>query len=226
MPLEIGLLVFPDITQLDMTGPYEVFIKFPDARVHLVWKTRDPITAGGGMRIVPSATFADCPQLDILCVPGGAGMNPLLNDEETLAFIRRQAPGAKYVTSVCTGSLVLGAAGLLKGKRATTHWMSHEMLAEFGAVPVHERVVRDGNIFTGGGVTAGIDFALTLAAEMLGDAAARKIQLGIEYDPAPPFAAGSPASADPTLVESVRQASHARQSERLADVRRAAAKLT
>ena len=225
MPLKIGLLVFPNITQLDMTGPYEVFIKFPDARVHLVWKTRDPITAGGGMQIVPSTTFADCPQLDILCVPGGAGMNPLLNDEETLDFIRRQAPGAKYVTSVCTGSLVLGAAGLLKEKRATTHWMSHEMLAEFGAIPVHERVVRDGNIFTGGGVTAGIDFALTLAAEMLGDDAARKIQLGIEYDPAPPFAAGSPASADPALVESVRQASHARQSERLADVKQAAAKL-
>jgi cyclohexyl-isocyanide hydratase len=226
MPLEIGLLVFPDITQLDMTGPYEVFIKFPDARVHLVWKTRDPITAGGGMRIVPSATFADCPQLDILCVPGGAGMNPLLNDEETLAFIRRQAPGAKYVTSVCTGSLVLGAAGLLKGKRATTHWMSHEMLAEFGAVPVHERVVRDGNIFTGGGVTAGIDFALTLAAEMLGDDAARKIQLGIEYDPAPPFTAGSPRSADPALVEAVRKASAPRQSQRLADVQVAAGKLS
>ena len=121
MPFHIGLLLFPDITQLDLTGPYEVFIKFPDARVHLVWKTRAPVTAGGGMQITPTMTFADCPQLDLLCVPGGAGINALLNDAETLDFIRRQAKGARYVTSVCTGALVLGATGLLKGKRAATH---------------------------------------------------------------------------------------------------------
>lgn len=222
MSYQIGLLVFPDITQLDMTGPYEVFIKFPDAQVHLIWKTRDPVTTGGGMQILPTTTFSDCPQLDILCIPGGAGMNPLLVDEETLEFIRRQAPGAKYVTSVCTGSLVLGAAGLLKGKRATTHWMSHGMLADFGAIPVQDRVVRDGNIFTGGGVTAGIDFALTLAAEELGPDAAKRIQLGIEYDPAPPFDAGSPRNADTELVTAVRNASAIRQNERLSLVKQAA----
>ena len=225
MTYNIGLLIFPDITQLDMTGPYEVFIKFPDARVHLIWKTREPVPAAGGMQILPTTTFSDCPPLDIICVPGGAGMNPLLNDSETLEFIRRQAATAKYITSVCTGSLVLGAAGLLKGKRATTHWMSHEMLAEFGAIPVHERVVRDGNIFTGGGVTAGIDFALTLAAEKLGPESAKKIQLGIEYDPAPPFDAGSPATAEGSLVAQVRQASNHRQDERAALVKEAAGRL-
>ncbi|MBU2531372.1 MAG: DJ-1/PfpI family protein [Alphaproteobacteria bacterium] len=224
MPYQIGLLVFPDITQLDMTGPYEVFIKFPDANVHLIWKNRDPITAGGGMQIIPSTTFDDCPPLDIICIPGGAGMNPLLNDEATLKFIRSQAITAKYITSVCTGSLVLGAAGLLKGKRATTHWMSHDLLARFGAIPVHERVVRDGNIFTGGGVTAGIDFALTLAAEELGAEAAKKIQLGIEYDPAPPFDSGSPATAAEDMVASVRAEAAKRQSERATAVETAAAR--
>lgn len=225
MGMNFGLLVFPNITQLDMTGPYEVFIKFPDTRVHLVWKTREPITAGGGMQIVPSATYDDCPPLDLICVPGGAGMNPLLNDPETLDFVRRQARTAKYVTSVCTGSLVLGAAGLLKGKRATTHWMSHEMLAEFGAIPVKERVVVDGNLITGGGVTAGIDFGLQVAAEMLGEEAAKAIQLGIEYDPAPPFSAGSPKTADADLVARTRAASETRQAERLTAVREAATRL-
>ncbi len=225
MPYEIGLLIFPDITQLDMTGPYEVFIKFPDARVHLIWKTRDAITAGGGMQILPTTTYADCPSLDVVCVPGGAGMNPLLNDAETLEFLRKQANTAKYVTSVCTGALVLGAAGLLQGKRATTHWMSHDMLNAFGAIPVQERVVRDGNVITGGGVTAGIDFALTLAAEVAGPEAARKIQLGIEYDPAPPFDAGSPGGAGDELAGAVTSASAARQAERLAAVEAAAAKL-
>jgi cyclohexyl-isocyanide hydratase len=225
MPFEIGLLLFPDITQLDMTGPYEVFIKFPDARVHLVWKTREPVAAGGGMLITPTTTFADCPQLDLICVPGGAGMNPLLNDAETLDFIRRQAKGARYVTSVCTGALVLGAAGLLKGKRAATHWMSREMLAAFGATPVAERVVTDGNVITGGGVTAGIDFALVVAAQAFGPELAQAIQLGIEYDPHPPFDAGSPERADAALVARTRAAAAKRQSEREAAVATAAARL-
>jgi cyclohexyl-isocyanide hydratase len=168
MPFHIGLLLFPDITQLDMTGPYEVFIKFPGAQVHLIWKTTQPVTAVGGMQIVPDMTFAECPQLDLICVPGGPGMNALLSDAETLAFIRAQAKGARYVTSVCTGALVLGAAGLLKGRRAATHWMSREMLIPFGAIPTPERVVVDGNVITGGGVTAGIDFALVVAAQAFG----------------------------------------------------------
>ena len=225
MPFEIGLLLFPDITQLDLTGPYEVFIKFPDANVRLIWKRLDPVTAGGGMQILPDTSFSDCPQLDLVCVPGGAGMNPLLNDAETLDFIRSQALEARYVTSVCTGALVLGAAGLLEGKRATTHWMSHEMLSAFGAIPVHERYVIDGNIVTGGGVTAGIDFALAIAADLHGEEVARAIQLAIEYDPAPPFASGSPANADPALVETTRSAAAARQQDRKAAVKAAADKL-
>lgn len=225
MAFRIGLLIFPDITQLDMTGPYEVFTKFPGAEVHLVWKTLDPVTAGGGMRILPTTTYADCPQLDLICVPGGAGMNPLMEDAETLAFIKRQAAGARYVTSVCTGALVLGAAGLLKGKRATTHWMSHDLLSAFGATPVAERVVIDGNVITGGGVTAGIDFALTIAAEAFGEDVSKAIQLGIEYDPHPPFEAGSPQGAGPRIVEKARTSAAKRQAEREAIVRRAAAAL-
>jgi cyclohexyl-isocyanide hydratase len=225
MPFHIGLLLFPDITQLDMTGPYEVFIKFPGAKVHLIWKTREAVTAGGGMQIMPTMTFAECPQLDLICVPGGAGMNALLNDAETLDFIRGQAKGVRYVTSVCTGALVLGAAGLLKGKRAATHWMSREMLGAFGAIPVAERVVVDGNVITGGGVTAGIDFALRVAAEAFGPDLAKAIQLGIEYDPHPPFDSGSPESADPALVAKVRAGAAQRQSERQTAVDQAAARL-
>ena len=224
MPFRIGLLLFPNLTQLDMTGPYEVFIKFPESRVHLVWKTLDPVTAAGGMQLLPSATFADCPQLDLVCVPGGAGMNALINDEEVLDFLRRQAPGARYVTSVCTGSLVLGAAGLLRGKRATTHWMSLPMLAAFGCEPVAERVVVDGNVITGGGVTAGIDFALTVAGEMLGAEAAERIQLGMEYDPHPPFDAGSPDRAAASVVQAVSAAAAPRQTEREVEIERAMAR--
>ena len=225
MPFQIGLLLFPNVTQLDMTGPYEVFIKFPDAKVHLIWKTLDPVTAAGGMRLLPSATLADCPQLDLVCVPGGAGMNALLNDDEVLDFLRRQASGARYITSVCTGSLVLGAAGLLRGRRATTHWMSLPMLAAFGCEPVAERVVVDGNVITGGGVTAGIDFALTVAGELLGAEAAKRIQLGMEYDPHPPYDAGSPERAEASVVAAVSEAAAPRQTEREVEIERAVARL-
>jgi cyclohexyl-isocyanide hydratase len=224
-PFRIGLLLFPSITQLDLTGPYEVFTKLPDAEVRLVWKTLDPVTAGGGMRLIPDTTFADCPQLDLICVPGGAGINPLLTDAETLDFLRAQARGARYITSVCTGALVLGAAGLLRGKRATTHWMSHDMLALFGATPTTGRAVIDGNVVTGGGVTAGIDFALAIAAEIAGVETAKAIQLGLEYDPHPPFAAGHPDRAEPALVARAIDTAAARQAERAALVRRAATAL-
>ena len=225
MRFQIGLLLFPNLTQLDLTGPYEVFTKFPNSDVHLLWKTHHPVTAGGGMRLLPTTTFADSPQLDLVCVPGGAGMNALLNDEQTLDFVRRQASGARYVTSVCTGSLVLGAAGLLRGKRATTHWMSLPMLAAFGCEPVAERVVVDGNVITGGGVTAGIDFALTVAGEWFGAEVARRIQLGIEYDPHPPYDAGAPERAGAALAATVREAAAARQEEREDAVKRAVARL-
>jgi cyclohexyl-isocyanide hydratase len=225
MSFQIGLLLFPDITQLDMTGPYEVFTKLPGAEVHLIAKSMAPVEANGGMKILPTITLAACPQLDLVCVPGGAGMNALLNDDETLDFLRRQAVGARWVTSVCTGALVLGAAGLLKGKRAATHWMSREMLASFGAIPVAERVVKDGNVITGGGVTAGIDFALTVAAETFGEDLAKSIQLGIEYDPQPPFDAGSPEGAGTAIVAKARTGAAARQAERAEAVARAAARL-
>jgi cyclohexyl-isocyanide hydratase len=204
MPLEIGLLVFPDVQQLDLTAPYEVFASWREARVRLIWKTRDTIVSATGLRLQADVTFADCPQLDVLCVPGGVGVNALLADEITLDFLRRQAGGARFVTSVCTGALVLGAAGLLRGKRATTHWASHDLLAAFGAIPTEGRVVRDGAIMTGGGVTAGIDFALTLVAELADIETAQAIQLQLEYAPAPPFAAGSPAAAPAAVVARVR----------------------
>src|ERR1700761_3356843 len=136
MPLAIGFLVFPNVQQLDLTGPYEVFASWPEARVRLVGKSLEPLVSATGLRLTPDVTYDTCPQFDVICVPGGVGINPLLADEEILAFLRRQAQGARFTTSVCTGALVLGAAGLLKGKRATTHWASHDFLAAFGATPV------------------------------------------------------------------------------------------
>lgn len=200
----IGMLIFPRMTQLDMTGPYEVLARLPDTRVELVARSRDPVKTDRGMEIVPTTTYATCPRLDIVMVPGGPGQQDLMEDEETLDFLRRQAAGAEYVTSVCTGSLVLAAAGLLKGKRATCHWNALDYLAPMGAIPVSEKVVVDGNIVTGAGVTSGIDFALQLAAILEGEQVAREIQLGIEYDPAPPFNAGSPRTAAPDAVAAVK----------------------
>jgi cyclohexyl-isocyanide hydratase len=224
-PFRIGFLLFPDITQLDLTGPYEVLSQIPGAKMFLVWKTREPVRAGSGLEILPNVTFADCPQLDLICVPGGAGITPLLTDAETLAFVRNQAVAARYVTSVCTGALVLGAAGLLRGRRAVTHWMSMDFLEAFGAIPKQQRVVVDGNVITGGGVTAGIDFGLRVAAEVAGEAVARAIQLGIEYDPCPPFDSGHPRTAESALVERAKAAATGRQSERQAQVEKAAAAL-
>jgi cyclohexyl-isocyanide hydratase len=214
MTLDIGLLLFPKVQQLDLTAPYEVFASIPDARVHLVARSNEPVTTATGIILTPTITFADCPTLDVLCVPGGAGINALLHDQETLDFVRRQAAGARYVTSVCTGALVLGAAGLLRGKRATTHWSAHDLLARFGAVPVKARVVRDGNLFTGGGVTAGLDFALTLVAELMGRPAAEAIQLQLEYAPEPPFDAGSPDTAPAAVLATVRARGKAVRAER------------
>ncbi len=205
MTLQFGLLVFPGVQQLDLTGPYEVFASLSDAQVHLVGRTLEKVTASTGLALMPTTSFTACPQLDVLCVPGGAGINQLLRDTETLDFLRRQAAAARYVTSVCTGALVLGAAGLLRGKRATTHWAAHDLLAAYGAIPTRGRVVRDGALLTGGGVTAGIDFALTLAAEIAGREAAEAVQLQLEYAPAPPFNAGTPETAPPEVVALVRQ---------------------
>lgn len=220
MSLSIGLLCFPGVQQLDLTAPYEVFAALPEARVHLIWKDLSPVTSATGLVLAPTTTLAECPPLDVLCVPGGAGINALLQDTEVLDFLRRQAAQARYVTAVCTGALVLGAAGLLRSKRATTHWASLPLLPLLGAEPVAERVVRDGNVFTAGGVTAGMDFALTLAAEIAGVPHAQAIQLGLEYDPMPPFRAGSPDLAPPEVVAAVRARLAAVQSTREAALKK------
>src|SRR5438067_1945644 len=165
-PLQIGLVIFPRVTQLDLTGPVQVFSSVPGAKVHLIWKRIEPVASDSVLTLTPTTTFADCPQLDVVCVPGGLGTDDMVHDEEMLAFLRKQAVRAKYVTSVCTGSLVLGAAGLLKGYRAATHWTAMEFLSSFGATPTKTRVCVDRNRVTGGGVTAGIDFALTLVSHL------------------------------------------------------------
>jgi cyclohexyl-isocyanide hydratase len=224
-PFRSGMLVFPNLTQLDLTGPYEILARLPGAETLLIWKTLDPVRTEHGLTIVPDATFATCGPLDLVLMPGGGGMNPLLEDEEVLDFLRRAAASARYVVGICTGSLVLGAAGLLRGRRAGTHWTARELLAAFGATPVAERVVVDGNVFTGGGVTAGIDVALRVAAEIAGRETAEAIQLGVEYDPAPPFAAGSPETAPAAVRDGVLARSAVRQCDRAERVARAAAKL-
>jgi len=224
-PLVIGLLLFPQLTQLDLTGPFEVFARTPGAQVHLIWKDKQPVVSDRGMAILPTTTFADCPPLEVICVPGGPGQIALMDDAETLAFLQQQASSARLVTSVCTGSLVLGAAGLLRGYRATTHWGSLEQLALLGAQPVAERVVREGNRITGAGVTSGIDFALHVVAELLGADVAQNIQLQMEYDPEPPFSSGSPRSADPARVAQARQQMAPFIARRLQATERAAARL-
>ncbi|WP_150105844.1 DJ-1/PfpI family protein [Pantoea sp. At-9b] len=204
-PFNIGLLLFPHLTQLDLTGPWEVFARMPGVNNYLVWKDRQPVMSDRGLAIVPTTTFADCPPLDLICIPGGPGQIALMDDEETLAFVRRMAENAQWVTSVCTGSLVLGAAGLLQGYRATSHWGSLDQLSLLGATPVAERVVRDRNRITGAGVTSGIDFALTVAEELFGRDVAENIQLQMEYDPAPPFHSGSPRSASTARLAQAKQ---------------------
>ncbi|WP_375739040.1 DJ-1/PfpI family protein [Pseudomonas boanensis] len=200
-PINIGFLLFPYVTQLDLTGPAQVLSRVPDAKVHLVWKTTDPVLTDVGFEIVPTTTYADCPPLTVLCVPGGFGIGDQLNDSQTLDFLRRHGESARYVTSVCNGALLLGAAGLLQGYRSACHWMWRKYLPRFGAEPVARRIVRDRNRISGGGVTAGIDFGLALAAELAGDDVAKTLQLAFEYDPEPPFDCGTPEKAGPALVE-------------------------
>ncbi|MBK5518116.1 MULTISPECIES: isonitrile hydratase [unclassified Pseudomonas] len=225
MALQIGFLLFPQVQQLDLTGPYDVLASLPDVQVHLVWKDLGPVTASTGLVLQPTTTFEDCPALDVICIPGGSGVGPLMEDEVTLAFIKAQAASARYVTSVCTGALVLGAAGLLKGKRATTHWAYHELLKLLGAIAVQDRVVRDGNLLTGGGITAGIDFALTLAAELFDEGTAQLVQLQLEYAPAPPFASGSPDTAPAAVLEDARRRAAPSLEQRTRITERAAARL-
>jgi cyclohexyl-isocyanide hydratase len=223
--LQIGIVVFPRVTQLDFTGPLQVFSSVPGAKVHLIWKRIEPVPSDSVLVVTPTVSFADCPQLDVVCVPGGFGTDDMVNDEEMLAFLRKQAEGAKYVTSVCTGSMVLGAAGLLKGYRATSHWTMVDFLSEFGAIPTRTRVCTDRNRVTGGGVTAGIDFALTLVSQMVDRQTAEAIQLRLEYNPAPPFNAGSPETAPAEVLALIQERMAPTQQRRIDNYRRAAERL-
>lgn len=223
--LKIGSLLFEAVDQADLTGPYEVFARLPGSTCRVYAKTLDPVRDVRGLGLVPDATLAEAPQLDVLHIPGGYGQEALMDDDETLAWISRQAAGARYVFSVCTGALLCGAAGLLKGKHATTHWAAHHLLPMFGAVPDAARVVVDGSLITTAGVTAGIDDALRLAAMLRGEDAARTIQLYMQYAPEPPFDSGTPDRAPPAVLEVARQSFAAITERREATARRVAARL-
>ena len=208
--IRVGMVLFPNLTQLDLTGPHEVLSFPPNIDVDLLWHRIEPVASISGLVLMPTATFDDYELPDVLFIPGAPGQLQAMDDAPLIDFVKRAGNEATYITSVCTGSLVLAAAGLLIGKRATSHWSVVDQLALMGAEPVRERVVEDGNIITGAGVTAGIDFALTLIARLNGEQAAKAIQLGIEYDPDPPFNGGSIETADPEMV--------ALQTERGADL--------
>jgi cyclohexyl-isocyanide hydratase len=224
--MQIVCILFPDFTQLDLTGPFEIFHRLPHAEISLVAASADPVTSEGGLTILPTATFQVEEACDVLFVPGGPGVNAAMLDDELVGFVRRHGERAAFVTSACTGALILGAAGLLAGYEAATHWASMEYLQAFGAWPKRERVVVSGNRITGGGVTAGIDIALRIAEQAHGRAVAEAIQLGIEYDPQPPFDAGSPETASPEIVEAVRARFAPMQETRRRAVEEAARKLS
>jgi len=202
---QIGLVIYPGMTQLDLTGPYQVFALMPDTQVHLAWKDLEPVTSNDGLTILPTTPFAHCPSLDVVCVPGGPGHCQMIQDAEVLKFLQEQGATAKYITSVCTGSMILAAAGLLQGYRAACHWAFRDQLAMLGVEVGVERVVVDRNRITGGGITAGIDFGLLLASKLGGENTAKMLQLLMEYNPAPPFATGSPEQAGVFLTEKVKQ---------------------
>jgi cyclohexyl-isocyanide hydratase len=223
--LQIGSLLFDGLDQIDLTGPFEVLSRIPNSTYRVYGKTGRSVRDIKGLRLTPDATLADAPPLDVLHIPGGFGQEALMEDEEVLGWMRRQAAGACSIFSVCTGALICGAAGLLKGRRATTHWASFHLLAHFGAIPVNERVVVDGSYVFAAGVTAGIDGALRLAAELRGDDAARMIQLYMAYAPEPPFNSGTPETAPPTILEQARKSVQTMTEQREATARRVAARL-
>jgi cyclohexyl-isocyanide hydratase len=200
----VGFVIFPDLTQLDFTGPQQVLARLPGSAMHIVAKTAAPVPSDSGLSLVPTHTFESCPRLDLICIPGGsAGVVQAMGDRDTIEFVQRQSSTAKYVTSVCTGAFILGIAGLLRGRRATTHWAFTELLPLVGATHEKSRIVQDGNVITAGGVTSGIDFGLRVVAEIAGDTVAQAIQLGIEYDPHPPFDSGHPDRAPDAAKASV-----------------------
>jgi len=219
---QIGLVIYPDMTQLDITGPFQVFSFIPNAQVLILWKNLEPVRSHNGLTILPTLTFEQCPNLDVLCIPGGPGQIEMMQDEEVLQFLRDQGKTAKFVTSVCTGSLILAAAELLQGYRAACHWAFRDQLAMLGVEVGTERVVIDRNRITGGGVTAGIDFGLAVASQLCGEEMAKTIQLLLEYNPAPPFDAGSPEVAGAALVEQVKNLAKPKLEASLAATRKTA----
>ncbi|MBC9876907.1 DJ-1/PfpI family protein [Bradyrhizobium sp. INPA01-394B] len=223
--LQIGSLLFDGLDQIDLTGPFEVLSRIPNATYRVYAKTAEPVRDVKGLRLTPDATLAEAPQLDVLHVPGGFGQEALMDNEEILAWIAQQAAGARSIFSVCTGALLLGAAGLLRRRRATTHWASFHLLPLFGAVPINERVVVDGRWIFAAGVTAGIDGALCLAAELRGDDVARAIQLYMQYAPEPPFDSGTPERAPGPILDQAKRAVAGITAQREATARRVAAKL-
>jgi cyclohexyl-isocyanide hydratase len=222
---KINLLLFPGVTQLDITGPYEVLVRMPGAQVELVGASIDPVVSDRGLTILPTTTIEAAPACDLLVVPGGPGTDDAILDPDWVGFVRAQAEKARWIFGICTGSLLLGAAGLLRGKRAGGHWLARDLLSQFGATVVDDRMVTDGNIFTSGGVTAGIDMAFRVVAEIAGEEAAKRIQLQIEYDPEPPFRSGTPFKASEETVAAQREAGAARRKLREAAVAKAAAAL-
>jgi len=224
-PFTIAFLVFPGVTQLDLTGPVQVLSRMPGAKLHIVASSLEPVMTDAGFAILPTATLADVPAPDLLCIPGGMGVTQVMADDAIMAWLRTAGASAQWVTSVCTGALILGAAGLLKGYQATTHWAWHEHLALFCAEPVKARTVFDRNRVTGGGVTAGIDFALALMARICGEEIAKMVQLSLEYDPAPPIDAGSPEKAGPALIAAYLERANRLAPGREEELRAAAARL-
>ncbi|QMW24181.1 DJ-1/PfpI family protein [Sandaracinobacteroides saxicola] len=222
-PFHVGFLLYPNLTQLDMTGPAQVLHRMPGATVHFVWKRIEPVMSDCGLALLPTVTLADCPQLDLICVPGGYGCTEMMADEEVLDWLRRQAAGAQWLTSVCTGSLVLAAAGLLDGYRAGCHWAWGDHLAGFGATYVAERTVVDRNRITAGGVTSGIDFAFRVIEKLHGRDVAESIQLALEYDPQP-LGGGTPKTARPEILGAVQGVMAGRMAARVAALEAAAAR--
>ena len=223
--LQIGSLSFEGLDQIDLTGPFEVFSRIRNSTYRIFGKTTAPVRDARGLRLIPDAALREAPQLDLLHVSGGPGQEALMDDEEVLSWIRDQAAGARCLFSVCTGTLVCGAAGLLKGRRATTHWTALHLLPFFGAIPVNKRVVTDGNMVFAGGVTSGIDGALQVTADLRGDEVAQAIQLAIEYAPEPPFNSGTPESAPVAVLEKVRASYRALTEQREQTARRVAERL-
>jgi cyclohexyl-isocyanide hydratase len=204
--VQVGFLVYPGVVQLDVMAAYQVLSFPPNFKLHLIWQTLDPIASNEGLIITPTTTISNCPQLDVICVPGGGiGQVEIMHDPEILDFLRQQSAAARYITSVCTGSTILAAAGLLQGYRATCHWAFRSQLALLGVDVVSQRVVIDRNRVTGAGVTSGIDFGLTLLGLICGEQMAKMAQLMMEYQPEPPFNAGTPATADREIVSQLLQ---------------------